>query len=36
VRDRLGVTPDEIEGGHCPALSRPIELADVPERDAAR
>ena len=28
VRDRLGITPDEIDGGHCPALSRPQELAD--------
>jgi pimeloyl-ACP methyl ester carboxylesterase len=28
VRDRLGITPDEIGGGHCPALSRPRELAE--------
>lgn len=28
VRDRLGITPDEIDSGHCPALSRPGELAD--------
>jgi pimeloyl-ACP methyl ester carboxylesterase len=28
VRERLGITPDEIESGHCPALSRPKELAD--------
>jgi pimeloyl-ACP methyl ester carboxylesterase len=28
VKDRLGVTPDEIDGGHCVALSRPKELAD--------
>jgi hypothetical protein len=27
-RDRLGITPDELEGGHTPALSRPKELAD--------
>jgi pimeloyl-ACP methyl ester carboxylesterase len=27
-RERLGVTPDEIDGGHTPALSRPKELAD--------
>ena len=20
VRDRLGIEPDEIDGGHCPAL----------------
>jgi pimeloyl-ACP methyl ester carboxylesterase len=28
VRERLGITPDEIDGGHTPALSRPRELAD--------
>src|SRR5262249_31925870 len=28
ARERLGVTPDEIDGGHPPALSRPKELAD--------
>jgi len=28
VRARLGITPDEIESGHCPMLSRPGELAD--------
>ena len=28
VRERLGITPDEIDGGHLPALSRPKELAD--------
>jgi hypothetical protein len=27
VRDRLGVMPDEIESGHCAALSRPAVLA---------
>ncbi len=27
VSDRLGIAPDEIESGHCPALSRPHELA---------
>jgi pimeloyl-ACP methyl ester carboxylesterase len=27
IRDRLGITPDEIDSGHCPALSRPKELA---------
>ena len=27
VRDRLGIEPDEIDSGHCPALSRPAELA---------
>jgi pimeloyl-ACP methyl ester carboxylesterase len=29
VADRLGVTPDEIAAGHCVALSRPEELADL-------
>jgi pimeloyl-ACP methyl ester carboxylesterase len=28
VRDRLGFEPDQIESGHCPALSRPTELAE--------
>jgi pimeloyl-ACP methyl ester carboxylesterase len=28
VRDRLGIEPDEIESGHCPAVSRPGELAE--------
>lgn len=28
VRDRLGVIPDEIDGGHMVMLSRPAELAD--------
>jgi pimeloyl-ACP methyl ester carboxylesterase len=28
ARERLGITPDEIDGGHCVALSRPVELAD--------
>ena len=27
VDRRLGITPDEIDSGHCPALSRPRELA---------
>lgn len=31
MRDRLGITPDEIDSGHCPALSRPQELADLLE-----
>jgi pimeloyl-ACP methyl ester carboxylesterase len=34
VRDRLGIEPDEIESGHCPALSRPQELATLLERYA--
>lgn len=29
VRDRLGIVADEIDSGHCPALSRPRELADL-------
>ena len=28
ARERLSITPDEIDGGHTPALSRPKELAD--------
>jgi pimeloyl-ACP methyl ester carboxylesterase len=32
VEDRLGITPDEIESGHCVALSRPAELAALLER----
>jgi len=28
VRVRLGIEPDEIDSGHCPALSRPRELAE--------
>ncbi len=28
VRERLGITPDEIDTGHLPALSRPKELAE--------
>ena len=28
VRERLGITADEIDGGHTPALSRPRALAD--------
>ena len=27
VRERLGITPDEMDGGHLPALARPGELA---------
>jgi hypothetical protein len=27
ARERLGITPDEIPGGHCVALSRPRELS---------
>jgi pimeloyl-ACP methyl ester carboxylesterase len=31
VTQRLGIRPDEIDSGHCPALSRPGELADLLE-----
>ena len=31
VRDRLGIEPDEIDGGHCVALSRPQELVELLE-----
>ncbi|MEX2534570.1 MAG: alpha/beta fold hydrolase [Trueperaceae bacterium] len=29
VPERLGITPDEIPGSHCVALSRPQEVADL-------
>jgi pimeloyl-ACP methyl ester carboxylesterase len=29
VRERLGILPDEIDSGHCVALSRPKELAEL-------
>jgi len=35
-QERLGITPDEIVGGHTPALSRPKELADRLETYAAQ
>lgn len=31
IRDRLGIEPDEIDGGHCVALSRPEELTALLE-----
>jgi pimeloyl-ACP methyl ester carboxylesterase len=34
-QERLGITPDEVDGGHTPALSRPEELADRLEAYAA-
>jgi pimeloyl-ACP methyl ester carboxylesterase len=34
VHERLGITPDELDSGHCPALSRPRELAELLERYA--
>jgi hypothetical protein len=27
--ERLGIVPDEIAAGHCVALSRPVELAEI-------
>jgi pimeloyl-ACP methyl ester carboxylesterase len=35
VAERLNVVPDEIASGHCPALSRPKELAAILEGYAA-
>jgi pimeloyl-ACP methyl ester carboxylesterase len=35
ARERLGITPDEMDGGHTPALSHPRELADRLEAYAA-
>jgi pimeloyl-ACP methyl ester carboxylesterase len=35
AHERLGIVPDEIASGHCPALSRPRELADIFERYAS-
>lgn len=35
VRDRLGIEPAEIDSGHCPALSRPRELAGLLNRYSA-
>jgi hypothetical protein len=28
VRERLGITPDEMPGDHLPMLARPVEIAD--------
>ena len=36
ARERLGITPDEIEGGHTPALSRTEQLADRLQAYAAQ
>jgi hypothetical protein len=33
VRDRLGIEPDEIASGHCPALGHPRVLAELLARD---
>jgi pimeloyl-ACP methyl ester carboxylesterase len=35
AQERLGLTPDEIDGGHTPALSRPHEVVDRLEAYAA-
>jgi pimeloyl-ACP methyl ester carboxylesterase len=35
ARERLGIRPDEIDGGHTPGLSRPKELAERLEAFAA-
>jgi pimeloyl-ACP methyl ester carboxylesterase len=35
IRDRLGIAPDEIDSGHCPALSRPPELVGLLEEYVA-
>jgi hypothetical protein len=29
IGERLGITPDEIDTGHLPALARPTELATL-------
>lgn len=29
IQDRLGITPIEIESGHCLALSQPVEVATI-------
>ena len=29
ARDRLGIVPDELAAGHCAALGRPKQLADI-------
>ncbi len=30
VQERLGIVPDELPGGHLPALARPDELVELP------
>ena len=35
VRERLGITPDEMDSGHCPMLSHPLDLARRLEAYAA-
>ena len=29
ARERLGIVPDEVPGGHCAALSAPSELSEL-------
>ena len=36
AQERLGITPDEIDGGHCIALSRPGALAEQLDAYATR
>jgi pimeloyl-ACP methyl ester carboxylesterase len=36
AQERLGLTPDELPGGHLIALSHPRELAELLEAHAAR
>jgi len=36
VRHRLGIEPDEIDSGHTPALSHPVELTDLLEHIRVR
>jgi hypothetical protein len=35
VAERLGIVPDEIASGHCVALSRPTEVAEILDGYAA-
>jgi hypothetical protein len=35
VRERLSIDPAEIDSGHCPALSRPQDLAGLLDRYVA-
>jgi phenylalanine-4-hydroxylase len=36
VRERLRITPDEMESGHLPALAHPLELVQRLERYRTR
>jgi pimeloyl-ACP methyl ester carboxylesterase len=33
ARERLGVEPVEVDGGHCPHVSRPAQIADIIEQN---